>query len=114
MMLLQMPTEYEQLYIKGYKLDNEKIRQKVPKGPDDTGPNWHFNWYHAILGCIPRSAYIEIGLGREPSGRHVTVIVLDRGNDKVELEKEPVQTDDIMIQKFAKEILTPGVWLSAW
>jgi len=104
----------EQLYIKGYKLDNEKIRRYIPKEPDDTGANWHFNWYYAILDNIPRSAYIEISLGIEPSGRHVTVIVLDHGYDKQTLEKEPVQTEDIMIQKMAKDILTPGVWLSPW
>jgi hypothetical protein len=118
MILLQMPMEYdsesEQLYIKGYKLDDEKICQRVLREADDIGPNWQFNWYHAILECIPRSAYIEIGLGREPSGEHVTVIVLDRGYDKKKLEQEPVHTEDKMFQKMAENILTPGVWPSAW
>ncbi len=116
MMFLQMPMEYdsEQLYIKGYKLDDEKIHQCVPREADDVAPDWHFNWYHAILECIPRSAYIEIGLGREPSGKYVTVIVLDCRYNKETLEQEPVQTEDIMFQKMAENILTPGVWPSVW
>jgi hypothetical protein len=54
-------TDRRQLYIKGYKLDDEKIWNFVRRQPDDTGPDWPMNWHEAIIDHIPRSAFLEYG-----------------------------------------------------
>jgi hypothetical protein len=98
--------------IKGFKLDDEKRRSRVTKPDDDTRPDWEINWYGPIISCIPRTAYIEIGAGHEANGEIVTVIVLEIGKDREEMENEPVHTDDKVLTEIAKDVLTPGVWLS--
>jgi len=100
--------------IKGFKLDDEKIWSRVAKQEDDTRPDWEINWYGPIINCIPRTAYIEIGAGYEANGEIVTVIVLEIGSasDKQTMEKEAVHTDDEALTQIAKDMLTPGVWLS--
>jgi hypothetical protein len=81
-------------FIKGFMLDDEKIRSHVTKHEGDTGPNWEINWYQPIINCIPRSAYTEVGAGFNANGNVIAVIVLEEGRKKEELEKKPVHTDN--------------------
>ena len=99
-------------FIKGFKLDDEKIQNYLPRQPFDTRPDWAINCYEFIIDRIPRDAYIGIGVGFEANGDVICVIMLEKGDDKEKLEEEPVHTDDEMLAQIAKDVMTPGVWLS--
>jgi hypothetical protein len=103
-------------YLKGFKLDDEKIRDYITRHEkvheQNTGPDWQINWYEPIINCIPRTAYIELGMGFNPNRKIVVVIVLEKGLDKEALEKTPVHTDNETLAQIAKLVLTPGVWPS--
>jgi hypothetical protein len=107
-------TKRRQLYIKGYQLDDEKIRNFVRRQPDDIEPDWPMNWHEAIIDHIPRDAFLEFGVGLKPNGDPVTVLVLDKGYDRESLEREPVETEDEALARLADFVLTPGVWPSLW
>ena len=69
-------------YLKGYKLDDEKIKKKYPPGEgDEDDPSYHVEWYIPILDVVPPTAYKEVTLGAEPDGTLITVIVLESSKD---------------------------------
>ena len=110
--VLQM--DKSRLYIKGFKLDDAKIRGCFARQPQDTEPDWEANWYETIIDRIPRTAYIEVSAGVEPNGETFLVIVLDQGYDREKLEETPIYTEDEMLAQAAKHVLTPGIWPSLW
>ena len=97
-------------FIKGFKWMVKRYGIMLPdtgRTPDRTGRSIGTG---PIINCIPRTAYIEIGAGFKANGDVVTVIVLEKGSDKEELEKKPVHTDDEALTQIAELVLTPGVW----
>ena len=72
------------------------------------------NWYDAIVDCIPRSTNIEIGGSIESNGRVVVVVVMNKGDDREKLEKEPIEIEDEMFAQIVENLLTLGVWPSLW
>ena len=98
-------------YIKGYKLDPEKIRQTFSRKPDLPEETCDIYWYQPIVDYIPGDAYRYVGSGIEPDGHHNLVLVLDDGNDEVALKKTDVDLPE-SLPKQVLQVLTPGVWES--
>lgn len=100
----------KKLYIKGYKLDPEKIRQSFSRKPGWTDQTWDIYWYQPIIDAIPRTAYKYVGCGLEPNGDFNLVLVLDDGDDEAALKSTNVEPSEPLRE--ALEVLTPGVWES--
>ena len=87
-------------YIKGYKLDIDKISANKEQNP---------NIIHSIVNMLMRESYMYIGSGEDDSDGVVMVVVLAQGNTKKEL-------DNLPMPKFnttgGEEFLTAGVWRS--
>ena len=96
------------LYLKGYKIDKEKIRSEFPRQPRHSNDNYVLGYYKPILNNIPRDAYDYLLSGREPDGKSVLVLVLALGYDREELEGITVSSDGFPKGSFA--VLTPGIW----
>jgi hypothetical protein len=113
---LQMPQLQPINYIKGFKLDEKKIRDHFARDSKDSDsdpdPDLEFKWFDFIINCIPRDAYIRIEGGMEPDDSIACVLVLDQGNDREALEKDAVKTDNEVLAQIAKDVLTAGVWTS--
>ncbi len=45
------------LYIKGYKLDHQKMRSQFSRRDDDWGDNYELGYYDPIITLIPETAY---------------------------------------------------------
>ena len=106
----------EAQFIKGFKLDHEKLRRYFPKKPDESELDWELKWFDIIIQNIPRDAYIELETSAECDDEVAIVIVLDKGDDRERLEKEPIRIEDIedwMFAQIAENLLTPGVWPSS-
>jgi hypothetical protein len=103
-------------YIKGYKLDNKKIRNKWPREEyelEETG-SYETTWHIPIIEAIPESAYKYVGLGVEDNGGLNLVLVIDDGYDMSKLEVcrwHGVKHPDTL-PKQALEVLTLGIWPS--
>jgi hypothetical protein len=92
------------LYIKGYKVNLDKITRLYGVTSEEDPDNTRFL---DIVRIFPRESYKYIGGGFESDGRLEFVVVLDEGNDKATLENSPMPEFD---QKGTGEILTAGVW----
>ncbi|KAF8341176.1 hypothetical protein F5887DRAFT_1284036 [Amanita rubescens] len=57
------------LYIKGYKLDRQKIRSEFPKYDDDLEDNYEFLSFTPIIDNIPEIAYKMVDSRAQPSAR---------------------------------------------
>ncbi|KAF8343535.1 hypothetical protein F5887DRAFT_1075657 [Amanita rubescens] len=82
------------LYIKGYKLDRQKIRNTFPREEHEPDENYELAWYRLIVEGIPETAYKYVGCGVEPD---------------VEIGVKPPET----LPQQALQLLTPGIWPSS-
>ena len=96
------------LYLKGYKLDNEKIRSVFPRQPRHSDDDYVWGYYEPIIDSIPRDAYNTLLSGRDSDGKPVLVFVLALGYDREELEDITVTPDGF--PKGSLEVLTLGIW----
>ncbi|KAH9172852.1 hypothetical protein EDB89DRAFT_1850750 [Lactarius sanguifluus] len=99
------------LYLKGYKLDREKIRAEFPRDELDTAVNYELSYHEPILACISETAHKYLGCGMEPNGEIVVVLVLEDGYDRSALEAADIVAPDTLF-KPVLSVLTPGVWPS--
>lgn len=60
----------QKLYIKGYKLDPEKIRKTFSRKPDLLEATCNIYWYQPIVDYFPEDAYRYVGCGLEPDGHY--------------------------------------------
>ena len=91
-------------YIKGYKVDLEKVTRLYGSTDAEDPDNTRF--VH-IVRLFPRESYKYIGGGMEPNGNLAFVVVLDDGNDKARLEASLMPEFDM---KGMGNILTAGIW----
>ena len=99
------------LYIKGYKLDCQKIRSEFPKDDNDSEDNYEFCYFTPIIDNIPEIAYKHVGCGVEPNGHDLSLdLVLEDGYDQAALDD--VFTVPDALPKAALDVLTPGIWPS--
>lgn len=97
------------LYIKGYKLDRQKIHAVLKrKDGESEAQSYDFKWIKPI---VPETAYSYVGNGLEPDGHLNLVLVLEDGYDEAALKASDVQTPETLPQGSLK-VLTAGVWLS--
>jgi hypothetical protein len=101
----------QKFYIKGYKLDPEKICQTFSRKPNWPDETWDIYWYQPIVEYILEGAYRYAGVGLEPNGEVVLVLILDNGYDVVALKKMDVEPPELL-PKQVLQVLTPGVWES--
>jgi len=100
------------LYIKGYKLDRQKIRNTFPREEHEPDENYELAWYRLIVEGIPETAYKYVGCGVEPDGHLNLVLVLDDGYDKLKMKEISVKPPETLPQQ-ALQLLTPGIWPSS-
>lgn len=99
------------LYLKGYKLDNEKIRSRFPREPEDSDKddlNYVLSFYEPIIDSIPRTAYKHLLSGRDSDNNPVLVFVFELGYDQKALEGITVSPDGF--PKGSLNVLTLGIW----
>ncbi|KAK2462570.1 hypothetical protein APHAL10511_005413 [Amanita phalloides] len=94
---MRCPNEI--LYIKGYKLDRQKIRAVFKRKDGESEESYDFKWIKPIINSIPETAYSYVGNGLEPHGHLNLVLVLEEGYDEAAL-------------KGSLKVLTAGVWPS--
>lgn len=92
-----------EFYIKGYKIDFDKLLNNFPTRPDDP-QNLRMMW---LWEKFP-TEYLYVGSGKEPGGKHSLVIVLAEGSDKEKLEQESMV--DLSHEPYSK-VFTPGIWV---
>jgi hypothetical protein len=97
-------------YLKGYKLDREKIRHTFPKEDGDPDENYELLWYQPIINQIPETVYKYVGGGVEADGHLNLLLVLEDGYDKAPLTKGDFKPEDETLAMIAKEVLTFGIW----
>ena len=100
------------IYIKGYKLDRQKIRNMFPREEHEPDENYELAWYRLIVEGIPETAYKYVGCGVEPDGHLNLVLVLDDGYDKLKMQEIGVKPLETLPQQ-ALQLLTPGIWPSS-
>jgi hypothetical protein len=92
-----------EVYIKGYKVDRDKIRMEYGTREDDP-ENIRFL---AIWEKFPLP-FKYLGNGREPDGSLALVLVLENAYDRESLE----QTVMPSLTAPYTDVSTPGVWVS--
>jgi hypothetical protein len=70
-----METSKLTFFLKGFKLDREKIRRQFPREENEPEGSYELSWYTVILDCITATAYKYIGLGMESDG-HLNLVVV--------------------------------------
>ena len=105
-MKMSKPT----FFLKGFKLDREKIRRHFPREENEPEGSYEMTWYSAILDCIPETAYKYVGRGVESDGHLNLVVVIEDGRDEEALKKGSVESQDEILAKIAEDVLTPGIW----
>jgi hypothetical protein len=98
------------LYIKGYKLDHQKIRSQFPKEGPEGETNYELSYHIPIINTIPETAYKYVGCGVESDGDLSLVLVLEDGYDRTALES--VVTTPDAFPKASLSVLTLGIWPS--
>ena len=78
-------------YIKGYKVDFDKLRARF--GTDEDNPN--NTRFLPIVEIFPRDSYLYITTGRDPNDKYYLVVVPDDGGDQAELESRPMPEFDL-------------------
>jgi len=91
-----------QVYIKGYKVDRDKLKAMYGSREDDP-ENTRFL---AIWEKFPLH-FKYLGNGREPDGNIALVLVLEDGYDREGLEKTVIPS---LIAPYTK-VFTPGIWV---
>ena len=101
--VVESPVFRNDLYIKGYKVDREKLLNNfTPRAWDPENLRMLDIWEK-----FP-TEFLYIAMGNEPDGRISLVIVLAEGYDKEKLEK--VSMVDLSREPFSK-VFTPGIWV---
>jgi len=96
----------KQLFIKGFKIDREKIKKRFNTKKGDPA---YARILFTITDWVPREAYLYIGVGIEQDESFSSVFVLDDGYDREALEKMSMpQCHKELLE--AREYLTAGVW----
>jgi hypothetical protein len=93
----------EEFYLKGYKIDREKLPNNFPTRPDDP-KNVRFR---SLWQQFP-TEFLYLANGKEPEGGICLVFVLADGYNKEKLEQEPVV--DLTYDPYT-EAFTPGIWV---
>ena len=96
-------------YIKGYKLDRQKIRATFKREDNEPEKIYDFAWVRPIIDSIPETAYKYVGNGLEPDGHLNLVLVIEDGYDEAALKASEVQRPE-MLPVGSLKVLTPGVW----
>jgi len=96
------------LFLKGYKLDRQKIRSEFPRKEHQPEDTYHVIYSGPIINSIPSTAYKYVGAGVEPDGDIVEVLVLEDGYDLNMLDG--IITPPNEFPKGALSVLTPGIW----
>ena len=96
------------LYLKGYKIDKEKIRSEFPRQPRHLDDDYVHGYFEPIIDHIPRDAYNCLLSGRDTNGKPVLVFVLMLGYDREELEGTAMSLDGF--PEGSIKVLTPGIW----
>jgi hypothetical protein len=97
------------LYLKGYRLDCEKIRSRFPREPKDLDKEFYeLSYYGPIIDNIPRTAYKHLLSGRDSDGNPILVFVLELGDDRKALEGITVSPDGF--PRPSLNVLTLGIW----
>lgn len=97
------------LFIKGYKVDLDKIEKLYGYAKTAEDPN-NMRFVDATMDFVPRTAYKYTALGEESDGDICLVMVLADGYNKEELERTPMPPPGDRLAQAAKYTLTPGVW----
>jgi hypothetical protein len=98
------------LYLKGYKLDRQKIRSRFPREDYESEDNYELNYYKPIITHIPETAYKYVGCGVESDGHLNLVLVLEDGYDQTALDG--IITTPDTLPEASLNVLTPGIWPS--
>lgn len=98
------------LFLKGYKLDLQKIRSRFPRRDHQSEENYELSYIRPIMSMIPREAYLYVGCGVEPNGRLNLVLVLEDGYDRTALDG--IITAPDTLPEASLNVLTPGIWPS--
>jgi hypothetical protein len=102
------------LYVKGFKIDRQKVANVV--GARDSVDHLVDAAIRVIMGQLNRSAYLNLVGGYEPPSpdgeRHLALIIaLEIGEDKDELEKKDLGEIDESIREALPHVLVgPAVW----
>ncbi|KAF8623890.1 hypothetical protein AX15_006145 [Amanita polypyramis BW_CC] len=96
------------LYIKGYKLDRQKIRAVFKRKDGESEESYDFKWIKPIINSIPETPYSYVGNGLELDGHLNLVLVLEDGYDEAALGASDVQILETLPQGSLK-VLTAGV-----
>jgi hypothetical protein len=97
------------LYLKGYKLDREKIRSRFPREPEDLdNDRYELGYFGPIIDSIPRTAYKRLLSIEDSDGTHILVFVLELGYNRKALEDITVSPDGF--PKLSLNVLTLGIW----
>ena len=91
----------EEFYIKGYKVDREKLLNNFTPLPDDLQ-----NVRYMCLWQKFPTEFLYLASGKEPEGRISLVVVLADGYDKEKLEQVPI----VDLREPYTKIFTPGIW----
>ena len=92
----------EPVYIKGYKVDRDKLKATYGSREDDP-ENTRFL---AIWEKFPLD-FKYLGNGREPDGNIALVLVLEDGYDRDSLDKTVIPS---LTAPYTK-VFTPGIWV---
>ena len=96
------------LYLKGYKLDRQKIRSQFPKQDFEPEDNYELSYYTPIIDSMPETAYKYVGCRVEPNGHDLNlVLVLEDGYDQTALDN--IFTTPDTLPNAALSVLTPGI-----
>jgi len=106
-------TTKRTLYIKGYKLDGDKILRMFPREAHEPEETYEFSWYEPIIDKIPESSYKYVGCGLEADGSYNLVLVVEDGYDlsKLEIGVNEPKCPETLPQE-ALKLLTFGIWPS--
>ncbi|KAN0141904.1 hypothetical protein V8E53_000366 [Lactarius tabidus] len=89
-------------YIKGYKVDRDKLLNNFtprPKDPQNVRMMWLWKKFP--------TEFLYLGSGRESGGKTSLVIVLAEGYDKEKLEQEPM----VDLSEPYTKVFTSGIWV---
>ncbi|KDQ14934.1 hypothetical protein BOTBODRAFT_131939 [Botryobasidium botryosum FD-172 SS1] len=113
-----MHAMYREKWVKGFKIDEDKIAKLVSSDTDNTSTHRMTDLIFHVVHQLDRDAYQYIaGSAREPNPKPgqepipVLVIVLDQDNDEGALRKRELGPIDESIKIALPHALTgPGIW----
>jgi hypothetical protein len=91
-----------EIFIKGYKIDQEKLRETFGSQPEDP----HNTRLWDLWEYFPHE-FLYVGGGEDPEGHIDIVVVLACGTDREELEKQPI----VHLSEPYTSVFTPGIWV---